>query len=84
MQPVRFARYSALELAIPSDGPLVSTFGDVDRRINGNGLRRRWRQNKIGRKAASYRWGSALGTSARRGRAAVWKCQFAQRALIQL
>src|SRR5262249_29791763 len=74
IRPVPFARYSAQELATASESLFVGTFGDVDRRTADNGLRRRWRRNKIKRNAASYRGGSAFWTSVDRHQAAVWKC----------
>jgi hypothetical protein len=39
LPPVRFALYSAQELAAASESLLVDTFGDVDRRTPGDGLR---------------------------------------------
>jgi len=38
---VRFARYSAQELATASDSLLVGTLGDLDGRVEGNGPCRR-------------------------------------------
>src|SRR6516225_1605023 len=82
--PVRFARYSAQELATASDSLLVGLFGDLDRRTTGSGLRRRWRRNKIRKNVTGYRGSSALWTSVRRHPAGVWKCHLAQRVLIRL
>src|SRR6266851_3477557 len=43
---VRFARYSAQELAAASESLLFGTVGDIDQRIPGNWATRRWRRSK--------------------------------------
>ena len=45
-QSVRFARYSAQELAAASESLLFGTVGDTDQRIQGNWATRRWCRNK--------------------------------------
>jgi len=81
---VRFARYSAQELATASPSLSVGTLGGLDGRTEGNGPHRRWRQNGIRRNAASFGGDITLWTSVRRHGAAVWQCQFARRASIRL
>jgi hypothetical protein len=63
---VRFALYSAPELAAASESLLVGTVGDIDRRIPGNWATRRWHRNKISRNLVSYDKGSAFLISPRR------------------
>src|SRR6266699_2328590 len=74
IRSVRFARYSAQELAAASESLLFGTVGDIDQRIPGNWATRRWRRNKsAGTSSATTKaapsWQAGVDT-----KVAPWKC----------